>query len=907
MDTDGSERAGSLPVTLTPLVGRQRELRELSTLLGATRLLTLVGTGGSGKTRLGLALASSSGARFPDGVWWIGLASVTGRGLVAGTAAAALGIPQAPGHDTAVVVIRHLRARSALLVFDNCEQVIAECAGFVERLLRTCPGLAVVATSREMLGVPGERAFRVDGLSLPGNAGLVDRDGADGADAAAGRVVFAEGGGAVELFAERARAIAPEFRIRPGERAAVVRLCRQLDGLPLAIELAAARVGVLGVAEISRRLRGDVRVFRNPSRNAPARHQTLEATLDWSYRLLTQQEQTVFRRLSCFSGTFSLEAAEAVGAARDDAAAVGPDDVAGLVAALVGKSLVQVQVEPGGPGNGNRYHLLETIRQYAAGKLAGSGPEQAAVYAAHAGYFLRLAQDAQGGLEGAGQEHWLNRLELEHDNLRAVLRRALGVRNDLAGGQAATADARDAATGSDGPRDAAAGARLAALLWRFWYQRGYYHAARGWLERAAEAVSGTPIDASVLAGVLAGAGFLAFLQCDYGVAAERLTKARALHEEAGDQVGVAVALQRLGSIAREEGRYGDARRLHEESLAIWAALGDAAGVAASEDYLGFTAWLSGDAERAAGLCGSAVAAFRACGLRQEMAAALVNQGVATWLGGDPGRGAALLEESLDVATRLGYREGIAWALHELAAIIADDDRQTAAEMLIESLEIHVSLGDRWRVASVIETIATLAASADGAIGDRVVAGEAAVLMGGAAALRGQLGAPVPPAERAAHDRCARTLRDRLGTRGFRAAWMRGEPLELGDLIDAALRAAHVVRESAGPAEPAAAAEPAGVGAPDAGPHGAGPRGAGPARGYGLTDREIEVLRLLSEGLTNREIGKRLLISTGTTGAHVSNILRKLGVSSRVQAVSVAHRLGLSSPAGPGQVRDVPDR
>jgi DNA-binding CsgD family transcriptional regulator len=228
---------------------------------------------------------------------------------------------------------------------------------------------------------------------------------------------------------------------------------------------------------------------------------------------------------------------------------------------------------------------------------------------------------------------------------------------------------------------------------------------------------------------------------------------------------------------------------------------------------------------------------------------------------------------------------MAWGLHELAVIIADDDRQTAAEMLAESLGIHAALGDRWRIASVIETIAALAAASG-----QVSAGDAAALLGGASALRNELGTPVPPAERAARDRCARTLRDRLGTRDFRAAWRRDESLGLGDLIDAALRCARAVRESAPPPEPLASITLSG-----AGQEGAGQGGAGPGGGYGLTDRETEVLRLLTEGLTNREIGKRLLISTGTTGAHVSNILRKLGVSSRVQAVGIAHRLGLGEP------------
>lgn len=825
MDIGGASvpEAGNLPVALTSLIGRQRELQKLDTLLRGSRLLTLVGTGGSGKTRLGLALAESSRPKFRHGAWWVDLASVTGRGLIAGTVASALGISLSPGEDAAATVARQLRPRAALLVFDNCEQVAADCAELIERLLRSCPDLAVVATSREVLGIPGERVFRVDGLRLPAH----DDDAAE----------------AVDLFTERARAMTPDFSIAAGDRPAVARLCRQLDGLPLAIELAAARVGILGAAEIASRLGRDARVLRHPSRTAPARHQTLQATLDWSYRLLTEPEQILFRRLSCFSGSFTLAAAETVAAG--DGIEAG--EVVGLIAALAGKSLVLVAEQ----GAEYRYRMLETICQYGQHKLAESGAEPA-VFGAHAAFYLRLAEQAQAGLEGADQACWLNRLEMEHDNLRAVLRRTLSEEAQGAGA---------------GPGQAAAGARVAVLLWPFWYRRGYYHEARSWLERAAAAALSEPVAAPVLAAALTGAGVLAFLQCDYLVAAERLSKARALYEEEGNQVGLATALQRLGSIAREEGRYADARKLHEESLAIWAELNDAAGVAASQDYLGFAAWLAGDAARAVDLCGQAVAAFRAAGLRQETAAALINQGVATHLGGDSQRGAALLQASLEIATQLGYQEGIAWALHELAVIVADDDPAATTDMLAESLEIHVGLGDRWRMASVVETIAELVvAPADPPL--------AATLLGATAGLRNGLGTPIPSAERLAHDRCVRMLREALGPGRFRSAWQQGELMHLGELVDLALRAIKTVQ--------------------DGSRQGGDNLPAGQAGEHGLTERELEVLRLLSQGRTNREIGAELLISTGTAGVHVSNILRKLGVSSRVQAAGVAHRLGLGT-------------
>jgi predicted ATPase/DNA-binding NarL/FixJ family response regulator len=807
MQPEGSSApaAGSLPVALSSLIGRRRELRELATVLGSTRLLTLTGTGGSGKTRLALALAHACRSRFEHGAWWADLASVTGREPLAGTVAAALGIPEVPGQDMVAAVTRHLRSREALLVLDNCEQIVAECAGLAERLLRGCPGLTVLATSREALRVPGELVFGVAGLGLPSR----DDDDAD----------------AVELFTERARAMSPGFTADPGNRAAIAGLVRQLDGLPLAIELAAARAGILGVAEIASRLAADAIVLRHPNRSAPARHQTLQAALDWSYRLLTGEEQILFRRLACFSGSFTLAAAETVCAGRG----LRSGDVADLVAALVAKSLVLVE----GTGEQYRYRMLATIRQYAERALAGSG-EEAAAHAAHAAFYLRVADEARAGLGGAGQLVSLEVFEAEHDNMRAVLRRTLGA------------------------GDVAAGARLATLLWPFWYRRGYYTEARSWLERAATAALSTPVATPVRAAVLAGAGALAFLQCDYLVAAERLSKARALYEEEGDLVGLAGTLQRLGSIAREEGRYSDARKLHSESLAIWTEIGDDAGVAASRDFLGFAAWLSGDPATALDLSGKALVFFQAEGRRHEAASALLNMGVAASLSGDPERGSALLQESLEIATQTGYREGTAWALHELALIIADEDLEAAADMLAESLEIHLSLGDRWRAASVVETIAALVVCQQ----DPYLA---ATMLGAMAALRKAMRTPVPPAERPGYDRCLRGLRESLGASRFRSAWLRGEPMSLDDVADSCLRAIEAARGTSGRAQDLAVL----------------------ALSYGLTEREVDVLRLLGRGLTNREIGNELRISTGTAGVHVSNILRKLGVSTRVQAVSVA--------------------
>lgn len=800
MSWDG---VGSLPVALSSLVGRQTELNALATLVPRARLLTIVGTGGCGKTRLALAVAERCQPEFTGGVRWVGLETLVDSRLLPAMVGTAVGVPESPGEDAVAAVCRHLARQKMLVVLDNCEHVVVRCAELAERLLRCCPSLTILATSRELIGASGERVFRLGGLDVPGPRAAE------------------ESSGALALFAERAEAMSPGFRLNTADFREAAQLCRLLDGLPLALELAAARVGSLGLAEIVARLSEGQQVLRHPGRTAPARHQTLDATLDWSHRLLSQQEQALFRRLSVFQGSFSLLAAEPVASGTE----VERKNVVELLAALVDKSLVHVA----GRGLEHRYRLLNTVQQYARVRLEESG-ELAAVQRAHSEFYLGLAEQARAGLDGADQSRWLQRLAMEHDNLSAALARQLSV-------------------------DPEAGGRLAAMLWPYWYRRGSYQEARCWLEQAilvSEQMSG-----GVRADVLTGAGVLAFLQCDYPAATERLRRAQALYERQGHLAGTAATLQRLGSIAREQGQYAQARRLHQQSLAAWSKLGDAAGVAASEDYLGFVAWLEGDAHEAELRCGRALAYFEVTGRRQEAAAALVNLGVAAHYAGEDERASARLRRALELAREIGYLEGVAWALHELG-VIADSSDPEAATMLVESLTMHVQLGDRWRAASVLETIAGRCASSAPA--------DAARLLAASHRLRQALTAPVPPAERPAHDAALASSQAALGAAGFAQRWDEGLTLSLDAAVELAQRVAGQLRPGGSATE-------------------AGAR-------YGLTEREVAVLRLVGEGLTNRQIGQRLFISTGTAAVHVSNILHKLQVTGRVQAATIARELGL---------------
>lgn len=826
-ERDGpSEVAGNLPTTLTRLIGRDATLVELDECLDRARLLTLTGPGGSGKSRLALALGERRRHAFPGGSWWVELAGVADPALVPQVVAVALRPGELAGAPTVDLIARHLGGPDTLLVMDNCEQVLDASAELVAGMLAACPGLRVVATSRQALGMPGEQVWRVGGLGLP--AGL--RHGI--------RPDLAEVGEApaVQLFVERAGAVAPGFSLTQANVDAVVRICWHLDGMPLALELAAARAALLHPSDIADRLERDHSLLRQSNRAAPERQRTLTATLDWSHRALTVEEQTLFRRLAAFAGSFSLDAVEAVCAE----APLHGDEMLDLLAALVAQSLVQV-VEREGT---SRYRLLEVVRQYGAERLRESG-EADAVHDHHHDFFLELALEAQAGLAGE-QVEAISGLELEHDNLHAALARQL-------------------------PADPEAGGRLIGLLWPFWYLRGYYEEARAWLEQALAA--GEAMPPAVQVEVLTGAGVLAFLQCEYDVAAERLDGALALRRTLGDRAGVARVLQRLGSIAREQGRYRDARELHEQALEVFRELDDGAGVAASLDYLGFAAWLSGDRHAAVALCQRAVAAARELGDERQIAGAHINLGAAHLLRDELDEARSALDAALTTSRELGYQEGIAWSLNVLGVMARRRrDAALAGRLLSESLQLHRHLGDRWRAASVLEEIA-------GGVAVRIDPVAAAELLAAAGALRERLGTPLPPAERDDYEEALRALRGRLTDEAHAAAARRGARLDFMEAVRRAVALTERLQVDQHDLLAEAASEL-------------------------LTERERRVLALIGDGLTNREIGAELFISPSTAGVHVSNILHKLGVRNRAQAAMLAQRLQAdASPDGDAGPQD----
>src|SRR5215212_8289234 len=495
----------NLPVPITSFVGREREMAGVKRALAMTRLLTLTGAGGAGKTRLALEMARDLVSSYPDGVWLVELAPLTEPGLVAQEVANVLGVQERPGEPPTDVLVEALAAKEMLLVLDNCEHVVEEVARLVDTLLASCPRLRVLSTSRESLAVPGEVNLAVPPLSLPG--------GATNGNATADSLMRYE---AVRLFVDRARLRLLDFTVTQENAGAVARVCRKLDGIPLAIELATARMGALAVEQVAQRLEVSlVDVLKGASRSAPPRQQTLRATLEWSHDLLCGAERALFRRLPVFAGGWTLEASEAV----CSAGAIEVDDVLDLLGALVDKSLVVAGAVSGGAV---RYRMLEPIRQYAREKLEESG-EVAEVQGRHAAFFLALAEEAEPELVGPQQSAWVERLEEEHDNLREALSWAL-VRGK-----------------------ADLGLRFGGALWRFWYQLGYLSEGIGWMERVLEASE--PTASPVRMKALEGMGWLTQLQGDTERAEATYEEMLKLSQELGDKGNIATALNSLGTLA----------------------------------------------------------------------------------------------------------------------------------------------------------------------------------------------------------------------------------------------------------------------------------------------------------------------------------------------------------------------
>jgi predicted ATPase/DNA-binding SARP family transcriptional activator/DNA-binding CsgD family transcriptional regulator len=643
----------NLPAPRSRFVGRERELIEVKRALAMTRVLTLTGAGGSGKTRLALEVARDLVGAYPDGVWLVELAPLSEGKLIAHAVAEALGVPEQPGRSLNDALVDALREKRVLVVLDNCEHLIEEAARLVDVLLGLCPRLRILATSREALNVEGEVVWRVPTLAVPD-------PGRPPAPTELRRY------DAVRLFVERARLRLPDFEPTPQNAGAVVQICRRLEGMPLAMELAAARVGALSLEQISGRLEDSLKLLTGGSRTATRRQRTLRGALDWSYELLLEEERTLFRRLSAFAGWWTLEAAEAVGAAGGI-----EEDIMDVLSNLVDKSLVVT--EPEAP-EVVRYRMLESVRQYAREQLEESG-EAEAIRRRHASFYLALAKEAESGLTGAQQQAWADQLEAEHDNLRAALSWSL----------------------ENEPQTAL---QLAETLARFWEIRSHFLEGSRWLEAVLQETRHT--DTATRAEALTEAGTFAFHRGDYRQATVLHGEALTLYKELGDERGVAFALMCLGVQALEQGDYERAKPLFEEALASSQQLGDERTSAYTLHNLGEVARFRGEYGQAKTRGMEALAMFREMDDKWCVARTLSWLGMVTVYKSDDREAAAgFLREGLALNREIGGWEWVAYSLEGFASLVgakAEGERAAmlwgAAEALREEIGSPIQPTDR---------------------------------------------------------------------------------------------------------------------------------------------------------------------------------------------------------------------
>ncbi|MBI1742217.1 tetratricopeptide repeat protein [Candidatus Acetothermia bacterium] len=802
----------NLPQPLTSFIGRERTMEEIEHVLTTARLLTLTGVSGCGKTRLALQVAREQLKEYRDGVWWVDLAALGEVTLVIQAVASALGVREPAGRALKEVLIDSLKLKKALLVLDNCEHLAQACAHLTEQLLQACPELKILVTSRQVLGLAGEAIWQVPPLATPPLQPLPSL----------GDLQHYE---AVHLFIERASASWSEFALTQENAPTVAQICYRLEGLPLAIELAATHVRNLSVEEIAARLLERLRQLSNGNDDVVSRHRTLQASLDWSYQLLGDKERVLFRQLSIFAGGFTLEAAEAVCAET----AVDRSRVLRWLTGLVDKSLVAIQRRDAI----TRYRLLETVRQYAGEKLLEVG-EFERVQEQHLQFFIGLLEKAQEARYGTNQASWFDRFAREHDNLRSALSWSL------------QAERTEAAL------------QLASALWWFWYVRGYLSEGLEWLKKVLGKSKGmrTEPQARVLNGAgnlarglsdyaaarsfheealtiyrglenkrgiaatLSNLGIVTASQDDHPVARSLFEEALSLFRELGNTAGIAAVLSNLANVLTDQGDYALARGCLEESLAMRRELGEKGNVAVSlsslgiivrcqGDYphaqtfleeslalarevedkhciatalrdLGYIAFLEEDYKLARARFEESVSIYRELGDRFFEAYGLMDLGSVLQEDGDYEQATALVKQSLALFRQAGVKGGIAAALSNLASVAqCQKGYEQAAALYKESLDLHRTLGEKPGVIGDLEGLARVAC-AQGHF-DRT-----AHLHGAAEALRAATGSPRPPNEQTDYEQDVAAARAGLGEAALAKAWAHGRAMTLEQAIEYAL-------------------------------------------------------------------------------------------------------------------------
>jgi predicted ATPase/class 3 adenylate cyclase len=634
----------NVPVEVTDFVGRRRELAQVRRALRHFRLVTLTGIGGVGKTRLAQRVAATVCGEFHDGVWWVDLAGLDDPSLVCRTVAGTIGVREDPATTPMDAVLEWMRGKEVLLVLDSCEHLAKGCAAFVERLLRTCPDLRVLATSRHVLRLYGEHVVALSPLSIP--------------ETDASEVDAALRTDAVRLFVHRARLRHPAFAPIPREVEAIAGICRRLEGIPLSIELAAARMGLLSVSEVAEEVEDCFGVVLSADHPSLERHQSLHAAMAWSFELLTPPEQTVFRSLAVFRSWFDLPSARAV--AGDQASA---GDFLSLLSSLHDKSMVIVD----GSGPRTYYRMLEPLRQFGEEQLREAGERDSALRR-HGTCMVELAEHAEPHLRGAEQGQWLDRLDRAHDDIRSAL-----------GWTRQTGETK-------------IGLRLGAAMWRYWYKRSLAGEGRDHLVRLLDGAESLA-DPAIRAKAQHAAGTLASYVGDFDQAAGLLDAALATRRELGDVAGHAASLNNLGLVRFEQGRYAEAGTLFAEGLALNRERGDVAAAVVSLGNMATAAIEDGDYERATAYAEESISLQRGLGLSSTSTVATTCLAMITIDRGEYDRGRAMWSEALAFARRAGDRPAMAGSLQRLWDVsFREGDLETSRARLEESLAISRRAG-----------------------------------------------------------------------------------------------------------------------------------------------------------------------------------------------------------------------
>lgn len=783
----------NLPAQLTSFVGREKEIAEVKALLAASRLITLTGPGGTGKTRLSLQVAIDLLDMFSDGIWFIELAPVSDPGFVSQTVATALGLREEAGRPIIELLTDFLQAKRSLLILDNCEHLVEASARLAESLLRACPDLKILASSREALKIAGETPYRVPSLSTPDPRQIPPLETLTQYEA-------------VRLFVERATTALPSFTVTPDNAIAVTKVCQRLDGIPLGIELAAARVKMLKVEQIAARLDDRFRLLTGGSRTALPRQQTLRALIDWSHDLLSESERALLRQLSVFAGGWTLEAAEQVAGGTWQVVGDSPtrhlslatSDVLDLLTQLVNKSLVDVERVP---GQEVRYRLLETIRQYAREKLLESG-EGEQVRDRHLDYFVNLAERAEPELTGPRTPEWLKRLEVELDNLRTGLEWAL-------------------------EHNAEVGLQLASILLWFWVEAGYINDGINWLVQLLRQPE-TQSPTLVRARALDTQGYLLALIDSNQEACPIIEESLDLCRDLGDRPGIASGLLHLGLATYHIGLQVENYRLDPEhglqliaeSLALYRELGDKLGLVWALGYLGRFLSSSGDYERARAYLEEGLATSREIEYPTGMAYILISLGELVIWQGDCHAARPWLEESLVLQRQLGksgnaafslgvlgdlaFREGnylqarayyedsislaqevgatwnIGWGPVRLGYVALRQGDAARAKRLFEEGQQHLKeIGEMVGVVYALEGLASLATMQE-------QPERAARIFAWADATREAPGHTRPPVQQADVDRDLATIHSQLDEATFSAVWAEGQAMTLEQAVAYAL-------------------------------------------------------------------------------------------------------------------------